>query len=204
MRVYQIGAAALVGLMLGTMGWLYWSARGEDQFASCRAATVAGAGTLGGPFELVDQTGRTRTEADLVTVPTILYFGYTFCPDVCPLDNARNAEAVELLEERGITAQPAFVSVDPARDTTDVLANFAANMHPRMVAMSGTEAQVRAAAQAYRVVYQAEPATDEFYLVSHTTHSYLLLPGHGYVEYLPRQLTAPQVADRVACFAERA
>jgi len=139
-----------------------------------------------------------------VTMPTILYFGYTFCPDVCPLDNARNAEAVEILEAQGILAQPVMASVDPARDTVPVLAEFAAIFHPRMIGLTGTEAQVRAAAQAFRVVFAAQPATDGFYLVDHSTHSYLLLPGFGYVEFLPRALSPQQVAERVACFVARA
>lgn len=203
-RGYLFGAAGLAVLLAAGLGWWFWPAGSEDRFAPCRGSAIAGGGTLGGPFELVDQTGRTRTEADLVTMPTILYFGYTFCPDVCPLDNARNAAAVDLLEARGIIAQPAFISVDPARDTLEHLADFAANLHPRMVALTGTEAQVRAAAQAYRVVYAPEPATDGFYLISHSTHSYLLLPGYGYVDFLPRALSPEQMADRVACFVSRA
>ena len=204
MRKYQIGAAGLVSLMLGVLGWMVWQGRADDPFAPCRGSAIAGAGTLGGPFQLIDQTGTPRTDADVVTMPTILYFGYTFCPDVCPLDNARNALAVELLEERGIMARPAFISVDPARDTPQVLSDFVANLHPRMVGLTGTDEQIRAAAQAFRVVYAAEPAVDDFYLISHTTHSYLLLPGHGYVDFLPRVLTAEQMADRVACYVGRA
>jgi len=203
-KVYSIAAAGLIAAMLGILGWLVWNDRGDDRFAQCRESTVmGGAGSLGGPFELVDQTGRTVTDRDVVTVPTILYFGYTFCPDVCPLDTARNAEAVHLLDERGIVSQPVFVSVDPARDTPEVLAEFASVFHPRMIGLSGSEAQVRDAARAYRVLHSIDPGQDEFYLVNHSTHSYIVLPDHGFVDFLPRSLSAAQVADRVACFASR-
>jgi protein SCO1 len=203
-KVYSIAAAGLVAAMLGVLGWLVWAGQGDDRFAQCRgSAIMGGAGALGGPFELVDQTGRTVTDRDVVTMPTILYFGYTFCPDVCPLDSARNALAVELLEARGVMAQPAMVSIDPARDTPQVMGEFAAVFHPRMVGLTGTAEQVRTAARAYRVVYSAEPAQDDFYLVNHSTHSYLVLPEHGFVDVLPRSLTADQVAERVACFAWR-
>jgi hypothetical protein len=71
-------------------------------------------GEIGGPFTLVSETGETVTDADVITMPTLLYFGYTFCPDVCPLDTVRNAEAVDILEQQGIMVQPVMISVDPS------------------------------------------------------------------------------------------
>ncbi len=203
-RLYSIVAAAMVAGMLGALAYLVWADRGDERFAACRAGVVAGgAGALGGPFELVDTSGRTVTDQTLVQTPTILYFGYTFCPDVCPLDSARNGLAVELLEARGVMAQPVFVTIDPARDTPEVLAEFTSIFHPRMLGLTGTEAQIRAAAQAYRVYYAAQPAQDGYYLMDHSTHSYLLLPGHGFVDFLPRSLTAEQIVDRAQCFVDR-
>jgi protein SCO1/2 len=203
-RLYSIVAAGLVAAMLGILGWLVWSGQGDDRFAQCRGSVVAGgAGALGGPFELVDHTGRTVTDQDLITQPTILYFGYTFCPDVCPLDNARNAQAVEVLEDRGIVAQPVFATIDPARDTVDVMAEFVSIFHPRMVGLTGSDEQVRAAARTFRVYFAAQPAEDDYYLIDHSTHSYLLLPGHGFVDFLPRSLSASQLADRAQCYVER-
>lgn len=201
LRLYSLVAVAAIAALLGWLGWMAFAPREDDRFAQCRATSIAGgAGAIGGPFELVDYTGRTLTDAELITQPSILYFGYTFCPDVCPLDTARNAQAVELLEEAGHMVQPVFISVDPARDTPDVLAEFAAVFHPRMQALSGSEEQVRAAARAYRVFYAAQPADDEFYLVDHSTFSYLVLPGHGFVEVIRRDQSPEQVAQTVACF----
>jgi protein SCO1 len=203
-RLYSLIAAGLVAATLGALGFMVWQGGGDDRFAQCRGSVVAGgAGALGGPFELVDHTGRVVTDQTLVTMPTILYFGYTSCPDVCPLDAARNALAVEILEERGIVAQTVFVSFDPERDTPEVLELFSANHHPRMLGLTGTPEQIRAAARAYRVYFQARPRDDGFTLFDHSTHSYLLLPGHGFVEVLPRNLTEPQIVDRVECFVRR-
>ena len=203
-RLYWGMLGLLVAGMLGVLGWNVVQGRSADQFAECRASTVAGgAGQIGGPFELVDHHGRDVTDADVVTRPTILYFGYTFCPDVCPLDVARNAEAVELLEEDGLIAQPVFISVDPRRDTPEVLAEFASIFHPRMIGLTGSEEQVRAASRAYRTFFQVHPSDDEFYLIDHSTHSYLVLPEHGFVEFFPRSLNARQIADRAACFIRR-
>jgi len=179
---------------------------GGDRFAQCRASNVAGgAGQIGGPFELVSETGETVTDEDVIDKPALIYFGYTFCPDVCPLDTARNAEAVDLLESRGHMVKPVFISVDPARDTPEVLAEFTDYLHPRMVGLTGSEEQVRAASNAYRTYYRAQEPQEggeDFYLVDHSTMTYLTLPGHGFVEFFRRDATAEEMADRTACFVD--
>ncbi len=204
-RIYSIGAAVLVAAMLGVLGWLVlWGGRGDDRFAQCRDTAIAGgAGSIGGPFELVDQTGRTVTDADVITMPSIVYFGYTFCPDVCPLDSARNALAVELLEEEGHITQPVFISVDPRRDTPEVLAQFSSVFHPRMIGLTGSDEQVRAASRAYRTFFSVQPGDDEYYLIDHSTFSYLVLPEHGFVEVFRRDQSADEVARRTECFIDR-
>lgn len=203
-RIYSIGAAALVAVMLGILGWLVLAGRSDDRFAQCRGTAISGgAGSIGGPFELVDQTGRTVTDADVITMPSLLYFGYTFCPDVCPLDVERNALAVELLEDQGHIARPVFISVDPQRDTPEVLTQFSSVFHERMVGLTGSDEQVRAASRAYRTFYSVHPSEDEFYLVDHSTFSYLVLPEHGFVEVFRRDQSAEQIAEQTACFIER-
>lgn len=188
------------GLWIATMG-----SKDDDQFAQCRSSTVAGgAGALGGPFELVNAKGETVTDADVITEPSVLYFGYTFCPDVCPLDVARNAVAVDVLEERGMSVTPVFISIDPKRDTPEVVGDFAANMHDRMIGLTGSPEQVRAASQAYRTYYKAQEGDEDYYLVDHSTFSYLVLPDHGFVEFFRREASPEQMADTVACFVENA
>jgi protein SCO1 len=204
-RYYSIGAAAFVVALLGILGWLILADRGGgDRYAQCRETAIAGGtATVGGPFELVDHTGRTVTEADVLTEPALIYFGYTFCPDVCPLDVERNALAVDLLEERGYQVRPVFITVDPRRDTPEVLAEFTGVFHPRMIGLTGSEAQVREAARAYRAFYNIHESEDEFYLVDHSTFSYLMFPEEGFIEVFRRNDPAPEMADRVACFLDR-
>ncbi len=196
--------AALVGLLGGI--WLATqSPKDADQFAQCRASTVAGgAGALGGPFELVNADGDMVTDTDVITEPSILYFGYTFCPDVCPLDVARNATAVDVLDSRGMSVTPVFISIDPKRDTPDVVGDFAANMHDRMIGLTGSPEQVKAASQAYRTYYKAQEGDEDYYLVDHSTFSYLVLPEHGFVEFFRRETAPEEMADTVACFVENA
>ncbi len=193
-------AAAAAALLLGT--YLVTSgSQSDDKFAQCRSAAVAG--ELGGPFELVNGEGRTVTDKEVITQPTLIYFGYTYCPDVCPLDVDRNASAIEILEERGTLVTPVFISIDPARDTPEVVGEFAEVMHPRMIGLTGSEAQVKAASTAYRTYYKAHEAVDDEYLVDHSTFSYLVMPEEGFVEYFRRETTPEQMADKIGCFVDQ-
>jgi protein SCO1/2 len=173
----------------------------ENQFAQCGGSTVAG--DLGGPFTLVNGAGETVTNEQVITEPTLIYFGYTYCPDVCPLDVDRNAAAVEILEERGQSVTPVFITIDPARDTSEVVNDFAEAMHPRMIGLTGSDEQIAQASKAYRTYYKAHPPVDGEYLVDHSTFSYLVTPEHGFLEFFRRELTPEQMADKIGCFVER-
>ena len=140
----------------------------------------------------------------MIDQPTLLYFGYTFCPDVCPLDNARNAEAIEILEGRGKMVKPVFISIDPERDTPEVMAEFTDILHPRMLGLTGTAEQVKAASMAYRTYFKKQDAAadDKYYLVDHSTFSYLSFPEEGFIEFFNRDVTPEQMADRIQCFVD--
>lgn len=204
-RIRAISAIATVAIA-ALLGGIYFAAfgRGGD-FDSCRISSVAGAGDIGGDFTLIDEAGRTVTSDEVLDQPALIYFGYTSCPDVCPLDVARNAEATEILEERGETVKPVFISIDPERDTPEVVGDFADAMHPRMLGLTGSSEQVAEASQAYRTFYKKQPsseAQDDYYLVDHSTFTYFTMPGRGFVEFFRRDLTGEQMADKVECFLD--
>lgn len=207
-RKYALASVAAIGALMAGSGFAVYmaSAAEGDEFAQCREGVVAGgAGSVGGPFELVSETGETVTDVDVITEPTLMYFGYTFCPDVCPLDAVRNAEAVDILEEGGHSVLPTFVTVDPGRDTPEVMAAFTENVHPRMLGLTGTPEQTHAAASAYRVYYQIrDDGTDPYYLVDHTAFTYLVMPEVGFVEFFNRDVSPVDMARRTACFVEAA
>jgi protein SCO1/2 len=200
LRIAAIAAVFVAGAGLIAMVFLSRDA-GEDQFASCGATAIAG--DLGGPFTLVNGDGETVTSEQVITEPTLIYFGYTYCPDVCPLDVDRNAAAIEILEERGKSVTPVFVTIDPARDTPEVVSDFAEAMHPRMIGLTGSAEQVAVASKAYRTYYSAHPPVDGEYLVDHSTFSYLVTPENGFIEFFRRELTPEQLADKIGCFVDQ-
>lgn len=204
-RLTAIIAALLVVVLLGVGTAYVLMPRGEeDVFAQCRGGQVAG-GSIGGPFELLDQTGATVTDADVITKPALIYFGYTFCPDVCPLDTVRNVEAVDLLDAEGKDVTPVFISIDPNRDTPEIVGEFAFNLHEKMVGLTGSAEQVKAASQAYKTYYQVNgDLSDPYYLVDHSTFTYLVMPEHGFVDFFRRDVTPEDLAERVGCFVDAA
>src|SRR5690606_35976056 len=166
-KTWAIVAAGATVIFLGVVSYWALNRGGDDAFAQCRSGQ-AGA-DIGGPFTLVEGTsGQAVTEKEVIDRPTLVYFGYTFCPDVCPLDMARNAEVADILEEQGQDVRLAFITVDPARDTAQVVSEFAQNIHPKAIGLTGTDEQVKTAVNAYRAYYklhEAEPG-DDYYLVA--------------------------------------
>ncbi|MGR3761292.1 SCO family protein [Roseobacteraceae bacterium NS-SX3] len=203
-RLYAILAALFVAALLGGAWLMTRGSGGDDKFAQCRSSQVAGGtGQIGGPFELVNARGETVTDKDVITEPSLVYFGYTFCPDVCPLDVARNAEAVDVLEERGYSVTPVFISIDPDRDTPEVVGDFAFNLHEKMIGLTGSLEQVKAASRAYKTYFKKNEGDEDYYLVDHSTFSYLVLPEVGFVEFFRRDETPEQMADKVGCFIDK-
>jgi cytochrome oxidase Cu insertion factor (SCO1/SenC/PrrC family) len=133
------------------------------------------AASIGGPFALTDQTGRAVTETDFRGKLMLLYFGYVFCPDACPTALQNMADAVDQLGVPGEDVVPVFITVDPARDTVEVLKDYAEAFSPKIRALTGTPEQVAAAAKAYRVYFKkaAETAPGE-YLMDHSSIVFLI------------------------------
>ncbi len=190
-----VGAVLTIAALAVTVLVVFFN----DRPSSCSGNQVAGGeATIGGPFTLVNQYGETVTDKDVITGPTLIYFGYTFCPDICPFDVARNVEAVDILDEQGEKVTPVFITIDPARDTPEVLREFAEVMHEEMIALTGTEEQVAAASKAYRTYY-SKNGEGEDYLMDHSTQTYLMSPD-GFLDFFRRDATPEKMAETISCY----
>jgi cytochrome oxidase Cu insertion factor (SCO1/SenC/PrrC family) len=156
-------------------------------------------GHIGGPFTLTDQTGKTRTDADFRGKLMLVYFGYTTCPDVCPTDLMQIGLALDKLGDAVAGVQALFISVDPERDTTDVLAKYVANFHPRILGLTETPAQVHAAADAYKAYYASyTPPDGAVYLIDHTGFIYLMDRSGEYLGFFPPGTAADRMVEIIS------
>jgi protein SCO1/2 len=173
---------------------LLWQARGGSGGDS---PPLAGA-DIGGPFALVDGDGRPVSEQSFAGKWRLMYFGYTFCPDVCPTDMQRLAQGFRAFEAedpaRAATVQPIFVSIDPARDTPPVVKAFTAAFHPRFVGLTGSQAQVDAALKTFRVYAAKGEGSGDAYLMDHSAIAYLFDPEGKPISFLSQGSSAADVA----------
>jgi protein SCO1/2 len=160
---------------------------------------------IGGPFALVDQDGRTVTDRSFAGKYRLMYFGYTFCPDVCPQDMANVGAGLKLLERSDPALArrvvPVFVTVDPERDTPAVLKQFVANFHPRMVGLTGSPQALGTAEKAYAVYAKKGEARPGGYLMDHTRQVYLMDPDGRPLALIPAEKGSQAVADEIARWA---
>jgi protein SCO1/2 len=153
---------------------------------------------IGGPFALIDQTGMPRSEQDFKGKLLLVYFGFTYCPDICPTDLQAISLAIDQLGEAGDKVQPLFITVDPERDTAAHLAEYVPMFHPRLIGLTGDAAAIRKAADAYKVYYAKVPneaGTD--YTVDHTAFVYLMDSDGKYLGFFPPGTTPERIAEGI-------
>jgi protein SCO1 len=156
------------------------------------------AGAVGGPFQLVDQTGRAVDQSVLKGKWSAVYFGYTYCPDVCPTTLITLGGALDRMGARAKDVQIVFITVDPHRDTPAQLKNYLSSAEfPRgVIGLTGTDAQVAQVAQAYKVYFQ-KSGTGAAYSVDHSSAIYLMDPKGQFAAVIPYGLTPDQAKDSI-------
>ena len=168
---------------------------------------MSGQADIGGPFTLVDHTGRTVTEETFAGRPTLIYFGFTYCPDICPTSLQVMAAALDrLTPEQRAQVQPLLITVDPERDTPEALAAYVQSpaFPDNLLGLTGSEEQIREAARAYRVYYARveDDGTLAEYTMDHSSLIYLMGRNGEFVEVFPHQATPDQIASRLQQFLE--
>jgi len=192
---------ALAALTLIAMGAIYvLNQRGPARISGTVQTT--GVAAIGGPFNLVDHKGEIFTEKKLLGTHTLIYFGYTFCPEICQTALSDMATSIDLLGSASKLVRPLFITIDPARDTVAHLSEYVTYFHPRLVGLTGTPEQVTAAAKAYKVyaakvVEEGVDADDDDYLVDHTSIMYLMGPDGKFRLHFSHGTDAETMAQRM-------
>ncbi|MGY4318476.1 SCO family protein [Bradyrhizobium sp. JR3.5] len=150
---------------------------------------------VGGPFALTDQAGHARTDKEFRGSLMLVYFGFTYCPDVCPTDLQAIALALDKLGPDGDQVQPIFITVDPERDTAAHLAEYVPLFHPRLIGLTGSDDAIRKVADAYKVYYTRVPLKDGDYTVDHTAYIYLMDRDGNYLGFFPPGTSADRMVE---------
>jgi len=157
----------------------------------------AGKALVGGPFELTNQDGKRIKSSDFAGKYMLMVFGYTYCPDICPSELQVVSAALDELGPAAERIQPVFVTVDPSRDTPEVMKDYVANFHPGFVGLTGSEEDIAGVAKAYRVYYRKVEQTDPSipYLMDHTTLVYLMGPDGEYLTHFAYGTNVASLAE---------
>ena len=187
-RTLLLSGAAFAAIFLaGVGGWFVLSRGGEA------------VGGIGGPFTLVDGNGHTVTDKTFRGRYLLVYFGYTFCPDVCPTTLNQVAAALDRLGPKADRVQALFITVDPRRDTPAVVRDYAAAFSPRLIGLTGTPEQIEQVARAYRVYYAAQkPVGGGGYTVDHSSIIYLMGPDGRFLTPIRADQTGEAMAAEIA------
>jgi len=193
---FRLLAVALVGLLVGTAVAVTVLPKTRGQLPSLPSV---GQALVGGPFELVDHTGKTVTDRDFRGRYMLVYFGFTYCPDVCPSGLQVMAEALDKVGAKTEKVVPVLITVDPERDTPAQLAQYVPSFHPRLIGLTGSPEQIAAVQKAYRVY--AKKVTDDKssagYTFDHTSLMYLMDPQGNYVAHFTHATPVDRIAERL-------
>lgn len=162
-----------------------------------RGPIGTGTALVGGPFTLTDHNGKRVTDQDFRGKNMLIFFGFTFCPDVCPSELQVMSAALDELGPSGDKIQPVFITIDPERDTPEAMKIYMSNFHPRLVGLTGSPEDIAAVAKAYRVYYAKAKGTEDKpdYLMDHSTILYLMGPDGKFVKHFTYGTDAKALAE---------
>ncbi|KAM3193393.1 hypothetical protein ACQJBY_070167 [Aegilops geniculata] len=165
---------------------------------SVKPAQSVGTAAIGGPFTLLNHDGKTVTEKDFLGKWTLLYFGFTHCPDICPDELQKMAAAINKIKEKAkLEIVPVFISVDPERDTVEQVHDYVKEFHQDLIGLTGTSDEVRKVARAYRVYYMKTEEEGSDYLVDHSIVMYLMNPKMEFVKFFGKNYDEDTLAEGI-------
>jgi cytochrome oxidase Cu insertion factor (SCO1/SenC/PrrC family) len=198
-------AAALTAVVIAASAGAYLYVRPDAPKEGRRADAarlmgelMSGKGPVGGPFTLSDSNGERRGLADFRGKLVLLYFGFAYCPDICPTDLMAIGNLIRSLGEDADKLQPVFITLDPERDTREVLRAYVASFHPRFVALTGTEEEIRRVATSYKVYFEKVRVPGvASYVIDHAAYVFLLDREGRFVTLFPPGTSAERMAIMV-------
>jgi protein SCO1/2 len=192
----MIGVGLVLGVVVAAIVSSNAQSPPERSAAELMDAVMWNREPIGGPFALTDQNGARRTEADFRGKLMLVYFGFTYCPDICPTDLQQMGLAVDRLGAEGEMVQPIFITLDPERDSAEHLKDYMPLFHPRFIGLTGNLVAIKEAARAYRVYFQKVEREDKSdYTVDHSAFIYLMGPGGEYLGFFPPGTSAERLAE---------
>eukprot|EP00249_Psilotum_nudum_P013547 c24390_g2_i2 orf=163-1224(+) len=157
-----------------------------------------GRAAIGGPFKLINHEGKLVTDQDFSGNWTLIYFGFTHCPDICPEELQKIVQAVDLIEkDSGIKITPVFISVDPERDNVEQIHEYVKEFHPRLVGLTGSVDDIKEVAREYRVYYMKTEEDESDYLVDHSIITYLMDPNMEFVKFFGKNYDVNSLSDEI-------
>lgn len=194
-RMIIIGLAAVAGLILALSAAMIQKREPHDPNALIAVTSDA----FGGPFTLTDHNGKVVTEKDFTGKYRLIYFGFTYCPAICPTELQKITAALNTLGEKGKVIQPIFVTVDPGRDTPEKMKGYVSSFHPSLIGLSGTQGQIDGVLKEYKI-YAArvqDPAITE-YTMDHSSLIYFMAPDDRLLRIFKMDDTAQSMADTIS------
>jgi protein SCO1/2 len=200
-RLFVIG---LIAALAGLIGGIAFIPGAVDRIFATREPATTGRALVGGPFELTDHNGRRVTDKDFRGRLMLVYFGFTYCPDICPAGLQVVTAALEKLGTDTNRVVPMFITVDPERDTPEQMKQYVSSFHKTFVGLTGSKEDIAKAAKAYRVYYrkvQDESLSD--YTMDHTSFLYLMDAGGQFITHFPHSISPDKLAERLAAEIEK-
>jgi protein SCO1/2 len=197
---YTTALVVITGLLVGAAVALAVFPQARERLLPAAGIKVMGRALVGGPFTLTDHKGRRVTDQDFRGRFMLVFFGFTFCPDVCPTALQVASEALSKLGPKADRFVPIFVSIDPERDTPAQLASYVESFHPQLVGLTGSQAEIDAAVKAYRVYVRRveDPKSTAGYTFDHTSLIYVMGPDGAYRTHFTHTTNADAMAERLA------
>ncbi len=196
-------AFIIITLFLSIFFVKYFDHKNKIEFASCNINTsIEKFDKFNDGFNLIHEDGYKISRKKLINQPSLIYFGYTFCPDICPFDLMRNSQVVDLLSDEDIKIKPLFVTLDPKRDTLEILKEYTDFHHKDMIGLTGSNEQIDTIKKIFMIYSQMPYDISGDYIINHSTFSYFILPDMGLITYFTRKDNVEKISNTIKCILE--